>query len=390
MTLVNGKQRRVTLLLNLQIGYCRRIVTGVAAHAERKGWLLEEMPAIPGVRERLKRSQPDGVIAHILDEPLAEMLQNLKCPVVSVSSNLPEAPFPSIDVDHRAIGRMAAEYFLDLGHSQFAFFGSATAGFSVAREETFVGTLGDRGFVVERNHAEYVLRPPYDEYSRASEDRTRRWLKSLPKPVAILCSNDEHARLLSFLCQSGGVPVPEDVALLGVDNDLTICALGSPPISSIDNPAEEVGFQAAGILSQMMAGQKVGRGVASIQPVHVVERPSTDRFAVDDALVQKAIAFLKRNLREVGMGVVDVSEYLGVSRRSLERVFSSALGMTVLGAIHRLRIRSAKSLLSNTDLSTATIAAECGFSNHRRFGIVFKEQMRMTPSQFRRLVRFES
>ena len=116
-----------------------------------------------------------------------------------------------------------------------------------------------------------------------------------------------------------------------------------------------------------MAGQKVGRGVASIQPVHVVERPSTDRFAVDDALVQKAIAFLKRNLREVGMGVVDVSEYLGVSRRSLERVFSSALGMTVLGAIHRLRIRSAKSLLSNTDLSTATIAAECGFSNHRRF-----------------------
>jgi hypothetical protein len=120
--------------------------------------------------------------------------------------------------------------------------------------------------------------------------------------------------------------VPEDVALLGVDNDLTICALGSPPISSIDNPAEEVGFQAAGILSQMMAGQKVGRGVASIQPVHVVERPSTDRFAVDDALVQKAIAFLKRNLREVGMGVVDVSEYLGVSRRSLERVFFECSG----------------------------------------------------------------
>ena len=96
MTLVNGKQRRVTLLLNLQIGYCRRIVTGVAAHAERKGWLLEEMPAIPGVRERLKRSQPDGVIAHILDEPLAEMLQNLECPVVSVSSNLPERLSPRL------------------------------------------------------------------------------------------------------------------------------------------------------------------------------------------------------------------------------------------------------------------------------------------------------
>jgi DNA-binding LacI/PurR family transcriptional regulator len=98
-----------------QIGYCRRIVTGVAAHAERKGWLLEEMPAIPGVRERLKRSQPDGVIAHILDEPLAEMLQNLKCPVVSVSSNLPEAPFPSIDVDHRAIGPNGCGIFFGSG-----------------------------------------------------------------------------------------------------------------------------------------------------------------------------------------------------------------------------------------------------------------------------------
>lgn len=387
---MNGNQRRVTLLLNLQIGYCRRVVTGVAALAQRKGWLLEEMPANPGVRERLERSQPDGVIAHVLDEPLAEVLQDLKCPVVSVSSNLPKAPFPSLDVDHRAIGRMAAEYFLDLGHSQFAFFGSATAVFSMAREDAFVETLRDHGFVVERNHAEYVLRPPYDEYSRGSEDGTRRWLKALPKPVAILCSNDEHARLLSFLCQSGGVSVPDEVALLGVDNDLTICALGSPPLSSIDNPAEEVGFQAAGILNRLMAGKKVAAGVISVQPVHVVERPSTDRFAVDDALIQKSIAFIKRNLREVGMGVVDVSEHVGVSRRSLERAFSGALGMTVLGVIHRQRIRRAKSLLSHTDLPTATIAAECGFSNHRRFGIVFKGQMRMTPSQFRQLSRFES
>jgi len=380
---------RVALLLNLQVGYCRRIVTGVAAFAERQGWLLEEMPATLESKERLVRSRPDGVIAHVLDESFAEMLEKIKCPVVSVSSNLSTLSFPSVDVNHAAVGKLAAEYLFELGRANFAFFGSLTAGFSLARELGFSNELEAKGYDVDRHYADYVLRPPFDQYSRGGEHQIQQWLGALPKPVAILCSNDEHARLLSFLCQSGGIVVPDEVAILGVDNDLTICAMGVPQISSVDNPAEEIGFRAAEILEKGMNGGMMKSRVEFVEPAHIVERPSTDQFAVNGKSVSKAISFIKRNIRYVGMGVDTLADYVGISRRSLERAFSKELGMTVLSAIHRIRIRRAKSLLFGTDLPIETVAGECGFSNHRRFGIVFRRQMRVTPSQFRQMSSFQ-
>ena len=386
---VKRKGLRVALLLNLQVGYCRRAVTGVAAFAEKEGWLLEEMPATPESRDRLMRSGPDGVIAHILDEPLAEILGGIECPVVSVSSNLPSLPFPAVDVDHVAVGKMAADYLLDLGRRHFAFFGSSTAGFSLDRELGYVEVLGRNGYEVERYYAEYVLRPPFDEYSRGAEEKMRGWLGELEKPVVVFCSNDEHARMLSFLCQSSGVKVPDEVAILGVDNDLTICMMGAPPISSVDNPAEEIGYRAAEILKRGMGGERLGHEVELVAPARVVERPSTDRFAVGNGMVQRAVTYMRRNLRDEGMGVDRIAGHVGASRRSLERGVSKVLGMTVLGAIHRLRIRRAKSLLANTDLPVLTIAGECGFSNHRRFGVIFKSQAGVTPSQFRQMSRFE-
>ena len=381
--------RRVALLLNLQIGYCRRVVTGVAAFAEKQGWLLEEMPANPESKDRLVRSKPDGVIAHVLDRPFAEMLGDLECPVVSVSSNLSPLSFQSVDVDHLKVGRLAADYLIGLGRTHFAFFGSSTAGFSVDRERGFSEELEERGFEMVSHYAEYVLRPPYDQYSKGAEEEIRDWLRSLPKPVAILCSNDEHARILSFLCRSDGIVVPDEVAILGVDNDRTICALGAPPISSIDNPAEEIGFRAAGFLDLQIRGKGRKDKVELVAPAHIVERPSTEQFAVNDPTVAKVISFIKRNLRDVGLGVDTLAGYAGISRRSLERAFSKVLGMTVLSAIHRLRNRRARSLLYNTDLPVETIAGECGFSNHRRFGIVFRNQMRVTPSRFRQMSRFQ-
>lgn len=125
-----------------------------------------------------------------------------------------------------------------------------------------------------------------------------------------------------------------------------------------------------------------------LPPAQVVERPSTDQFAVSDEVVAKALLFLRRNLRDIGLGVGNIADYAGVSRRTLERAFSNALQMTILDTIRRVRIRRAKSLLSNTDLPIEVIAGECGFSNYRRFGIVFKDQMQMTPSLFRYMNRF--
>lgn len=381
--------RRVALLLNLQIGYCRRAVAGISAYAARKNWLLEEMPASEASRSRLMLSRPYGIIAHVLDQSVAELLVQTERPVVSLSSTITDLPFPTIDVDHEAVGRLAAEHFLELGYRTFAFMGSATAGFSLEREAGFAGKLSQHGFTVESHHAEYVLRPPFDQYSVGSEEQTKRWLNALEKPVGVLCSNDEHARMLSFLCQSSGVSVPGDVALLGVDNDETICGLGFPPISSVDNPAEEIGHRAARLLETVARGQIQGHSRESVQPIHIVERQSTDRLATANPVIRSAINYIRRNLRETGLSVRDVAEHTRISRRKLERTFSEQLGTTVLTTIHRYRTRRAKHLLFSTDLSVATVASECGYANHRRLAMVLKSHTGMTPAEFRNRCRFD-
>ena len=383
------KHRRVALLLNLQIGYCRRAVAGISAYAASRNWLLEEMPANEAAESRLKLSNPYGIISHVLDEPVAEMLTRIGRPVVSVSSTITDLPFPTIDVDHDAVGRLAAEHLIELGYRTFGFLGSASAGFSLEREEGFCDELSKRGFSAQSHHAEYVLRPPFDQYSKGSEEQARQWLEKLPKPVGILCSNDEHARMLSFLCQSSGISVPRDVALLGVDNDETICSLCFPPISSVDNPAEKIGYRAAQLLEAVARGRLEGHSRESVRPIHIVERQSTDRLATEDPVIRSAIAFIRRSLRDTDLSVNDVAEHISVSRRKLERTFSETLGITVLAAIHRYRIRRAKHLLHSTDLTVATVARECGYSDHRRLAMVLKSHSGMTPTQFRNHCRFD-
>ncbi len=347
------------------------------------------MPASEAARSRLMLSRPYGIIGHVLDQPVAEMLVQTGRPVVSISSTITDLPFPTIDIDHHSVGRLAAEHLLELGYRTFAFLGSATAGFSLEREAGFSDKLSEHGFPVESHHAEYVLRPPFDQYSVGSEEQTKRWLNKLDKPVGVLCSNDEHARMLSFLCQSSGVPVPGDVALLGVDNDETICGLSFPPISSVDNPAEEIGYRAAHLLEATVRGQIEGHSRESVQPIHIVERQSTDRLATVNPVIRSAISFIRRNIRETDLSVNDVAEHIEISRRKLERTFSDVLGITVLTAIHRYRTRRAKHLLYSTDLTVATVASECGYSNHRRLAMILRSHAGMTPTQFRKLCRFD-
>ena len=381
--------RRISLLMNLQIGYCRRAVAGVSAYAAQKGWLLEEMPATSEVQRRLELSQPMGIIAHVLDETLCQTLRKFSCPVVSISSTLEDLPFPAFDVNNTVVGELACDYFLNLSYSNFAFFGSSVAGFSRQREQSFARALAREGFDLDISHANYTLRPPYDHYLPGAEEETRRWLTSLPKPVAILCSNDEHARILSFLCQASAIPIPEEVALLGVDNDETICSLSSPPISSVDNPAEEIGFRAASALDSLLLGEKDIPERVSVPPIQIIERRSTERFATENPLARKAIGYIERNLKRNSLSIPDIADSLGVSRRRLERTVTSSLGLSALEIIHRYRTRKAQQLLRETDLSVETIASQCGFSNHRRLAIVFKAVTGLTPTGFRNFYSFD-
>ena len=383
------KHHRIALMLNLQIGYCRRAIMGIAAYGREQFWLLEDMPSQIDSIALVKESAPDGIIAHVLDDRLGRALERLRVPVVNLSSNQVNLKLPTIDADQNAVGKMAADYYWELGYQHFAYFGSASAAFSKEREEGYRRTLQRMKVSFDAMYLDYNLRPPFERDLQRAEESVTRWLEKLPKPVAIFCSNDEHSRLLSSLCQVGGIPVPESIAILGVDNDETMCLLSSPPLSSVDNPAEQIGFRAAAMLDRMITGGTKKTSSERVPPLCLIERASTERFAAEDPLTRKAIAFIERNLKNPKFSVSTVAEHVGLSRRSLERTFAKQLGITVLGATQRARVRNAKSLLRTSTLPINLIATECGFSNHRRFGIVFRASTNMTPSAFRNYYDFD-
>jgi len=380
--------QRIILLLNLQIGYCRRAIRGIAAFASKKKWLLEELPATTESVALFTQIAPAGVIAHVLDKDFGQILERVDCPVVSISSNQEELNLPSIDADQAAVGRLAAEYFWELGYRAFAYFGSATASFSMQRERGYSDFLESHGIAVRTNHIDYTLRAPFERNVVNAPDSIGEWLADLPKPIAMLCSNDEHAHMISSICQIRGYAIPDEISVLGVDNDETFCSLSSPSLSSVDNPGEEIGYRAAIMLDEMIQNG----GVASsqrIQPIHIIERASTQRFASEDEEITAILSIIERNLRDPTLSVETIAEKADCSRRSLERKISRKLGMTVLNIIHRSRVGKAKSLLRDTTIPLTTIASECGFSNYRRLGVVFQSITNMAPSDFRKFYEFD-
>lgn len=296
---------------------------------------------------------------------------------------------PNTDTDQKVVGKMAAKYFFELGYRQCVFFGSASAAFSRQREEAFRHSLDAKKIHFSAAHIDYTLRTPFEDRMKQAEESVRQWLVELPKPIAVFCSNDEHARMLSSLCQIGGIAVPDEVALLGVNNDETMCLLSSPPLSSIDNPGEEIGYRAAAMLNQMKESGDLNPPDTRIEPIRIVERRSTQLFAAEDSLMRKAITFLERNLRHSTLTVDALAGFTGVSGRSSERTFASRLGLTVLVSIHRARILKGLGLLRDSSLSVHLIALECGFSNHWRFGIVLRSFADMTPSAYRKFSEFD-
>ena len=296
---------------------------------------------------------------------------------------------PNTDTDQKVVGKMAAKFFFELGYRQCVFFGSASAAFSRQREEAFRHSLDAKKIHFSAAHIDYTLRTPFEDRMKQAEESVRQWLVELPKPIAVFCSNDEHARMLSSLCQIGGIAVPDEVALLGVNNDETMCLLSSPPLSSIDNPGEEIGYRAAAMLNQMMESGDLNPPDTRIEPIRIVERRSTQLFAAEDSLMRKAITFLERNLRHSTLTLDALAGLTGVSGRSSERTFASRLGLTVLVSIHRARILKGLGLLRDSSLSVHLIALECGFSNHWRFGIVLRSFADMTPSAYRKFSEFD-
>jgi LacI family transcriptional regulator len=280
--------------------------------------------------------------------------------------------------DSHAAGRLAAEHLIERGFREFAFCGYPGENWSRRREEGFCERLQESGF---RSH----VYPPRRKVRMAwyrEQPAVTAWLESLPKPVGVMACNDVRGRQIIDACMTGKMHVPNDVAVVGVDEDRLLSEFSNPPLSSVALNAEQAGYRAAELLDGMMSGRVKQQQLILVEPLWVVARPSTDVIAVDDRDVAKTLMYIRDHAKRP-IGVLDAVKHSAMSRRALEIRFHRSLGRSIRDEIERVRLNWAKQLLVETNLPVQKIADNAGFNSVSYLSKVFRRATGTTLTQYR-------
>jgi LacI family transcriptional regulator len=289
----------------------------------------------------------------------------------------------NVSTDSEAIGRLGAEHLLGCGFKQFAYCGYArtpleSAQWADTRRKCFAAKIREAGFAPP---VSFMLSMDARDWAR-EQDAGIEWLRSLPKPVGLMACNDDCGQRVMALCKLAGLAVPDEVGLIGADNDEVVCGLMDPPMSSIAINFERAGYEAASALDNLMRGDPGVPPRITAAPTHVVARRSTDFVAAEDPHLRKALVFIRDHAR-AALSVDEVALASGLSRRSLEKAFRATLGRSILEEIRRSRTDQIARLLVETDLSVAQIADVLGFADVQHVARYFRAAKGISPMAFR-------
>ena len=383
----------VALWLPTSIKGSRDLLRGVLSYVNLHGhWAVD---LIDERNARLAHLDPtawgySGMIVDMRDRQRAERLLSAGCPAVvtCVPDEFLELGHPCsrlsrIECENGMIGNKAAEFFLERKFTTFAFVGDVTgADWSIKRLAAFRQRLLQSDFRCEA----YPPLPKSEQQNFSKEkNRLCGWLKALPKPVALFAANDARARQILDACLKAGLSVPQEIAVLGVDNDELICETTQPRLSSIQMSTEQAGFEAARVLDRMMRRNPRGttrQTVIAFGFSQVVTRRSTEPLQIADPLVARAIEFIRINA-DIVLTIDDIVRHLHVSRRWLEKRFKS-VGRTVHAEIMRVRLNRVQTLLRESTMTIDAIADDCGFTSASHLGTLFRRHFNTTPAVYRR------
>lgn len=376
--------RRVAVVIEASNAYARGLLAGIHRHVrEHEPWtvfLPEHGRGTPPL-ESLAKWHGDGVIARIETEATAKALVKLRralgIPLIDVSAARLVADAPYVETDDDAIAGVAADHFLERDFRHFAFLGDDRFRWSDNRCRAFVTAVAAKGHDV----AVFSRRrktPPADD-----DEAVEAWLAGLPKPVALLACYDIRGRQAIDACRRAGIAVPDEVAVLGVDDDDVLCGLASPPLSSVMPDAIGAGRLAAELLEQLMRGEPLDRSEWLLPPRGIAARQSTDVLAIDDTLVVAAVRLIREHAC-AGLKVADVARALKTTRRVLENRFTKRVGHTPHEEIARVQFRRVEQLLRETELPLAAIAARAGFKHTEYMTVAFTKRHGTPPSRWRK------
>lgn len=379
---------KVALLVETARGFGRDLVRGIARYSRLHGpWSFHITPgdylqAVP----KMKQWGGTGIIARIPNERTARAVISAGVPTICLGltdeqlrPGSPLAKFSEISSDPVQVSQLAANHLLARQFSQFAYVGSEDRGWSLRRERAFCRYLGEHGF---RPFVYRQPKRPRDRVWEREQEFLAEWISTLPTPLGLFACDDDRGREVLEACSLVGLHVPEDVAVIGVDNDEVFCELADPPLSSVALNAETAGYRAAALLDGMMQGRIRKPQRIVVEALGVVTRRSTDIIAVEDPDVAAALQFIRREQGH-GISVESVVQEVAVSRRNLEKRFRSSIGRTILEEIQLVRLERAKRLLVETTYPISKIAELAGFGSAGYFIQFFQKRVGKTPRKYR-------
>ncbi|MDR1052626.1 MAG: DNA-binding transcriptional regulator [Planctomycetaceae bacterium] len=381
---------KVAVMVETSRGYSRDLLRGILRYEVLFGpW---ELYAIPGGRTEqqlpeLPARGKKGIIAHITNHEIATQIINAQLPTVSVFPTDDITPvankiraYGEIRCDSAAVGQLAANHLLERNFIHYGFVGELyNADWSIIRCNAFRECIAKKCYKI---HV-YPTPSPKETSWSVEQYRLSDWLRSLPKPIGIFAATDIRGRRIIEACHKIHIAVPDEVAVLGVDNDELFCETITPRLSSISIDAEHAGYESAALLNQLMH-EKKEQTTTLFGPIRAVSRQSTDFYRVDDEMVAKALKFIQNTFAKP-IGVTDVVKITNCSRRQLEIKFKKMTKHSIMDEIKKRRLEKVKLFLIDSNLSIENIAALCGFQSKNYLMAVFRKEFNTTMIDFRKL-----
>lgn len=384
-----GEIPRIAVLMEINNNVRRGLILGINRYSQLNGpWNLRiGSCAYDKIVPNLESWHANGIIGPIPNARIGQALLDAGIPTIATSLNdgirtekHPLSKLSEVSFDAAMnVAKLATEHFLERHFRNFAFVGLEDVIWSERRRRAFSEQLAVAGFeLLEYRHP---VRPQERAWA-LEQDALTDWIRDLPTPIAILACNDEWGRMVVDCCRMAELQVPEQVAVLGIDNDDFFCNMADPPLSSVALGAEDAGYEVAALLDAMMRGRVCKPKGIPIKAIGIVTRQSTDVIAVSDREVYMGLRFIRDNVANQ-ISVAQVADAVAMSRRALERRFRQVLGRTILDEIQLARLTCAKRLLLDTNHTIDRVAELSGFGTANYFVCFFRKQVGKSPSQFR-------
>lgn len=373
--------KKIILLVETSREFGRQLICGITRYSRINGhWSFYREPSgLKSSIPRLKNWGANGIIMR--NSQIKKELLNLKLPTILVLHDTTRPDYlPAVVTDSKGIAKMASEHLLSKGLKNFAFCGFDSYEWSNSRKlnfKTFIEEAGYRVYIYRQSSKKKI------QNWESEQTKVLNWVRSLPKPVGIMACNDDRGQHILEVCKLADIKVPEEVAVIGVDNDPMVCELGDPPLTSIALNTEPAGYAAAQLLDKLMSGEKMCGQEILVTATYLVQRQSTDLLAVGDDEVVKALQFIKSNAKNKIL-VNDVVNSTMLSRRNLELRFRKTIHRSIQQQIRFVRIESISKLLSETDLSIAEISSLFNFTDIEHISRYFKKEKGISLKQFRK------